>query len=166
MRFLTATLLAVFIHAPAYAAKTCSQLVAECVAFNKKGGYDTSRCEGYRAPCMATGTREGAQVAREARQRGKLSPRSTAAGRAEGAGAENPKAGGARSGCAGLFWQVEREPRRGHADCRCGVLWFQALGQLVGMHRLHIVAAMRDRHRSRRPGPASPYPHADPRKRR
>ncbi len=37
-------------------AATCSQLVAQCVAFNKKGGYDTSRCEGYRASCMATGT--------------------------------------------------------------------------------------------------------------
>lgn len=40
----------------AHAAKTCSGLVAECVAFNKKGGFDTSRCEGYRASCMATGT--------------------------------------------------------------------------------------------------------------
>lgn len=36
--------------------KTCSQLVRECVAYNHKGGYDTSRCEVYRAPCMATGT--------------------------------------------------------------------------------------------------------------
>jgi len=36
--------------------KSCSQLVAECVAFNKKGGYDTSRCAEYKAACMATGT--------------------------------------------------------------------------------------------------------------
>ena len=34
---------------------TCSKLVAQCVAFNKRGGYDTKRCETYRAPCMATG---------------------------------------------------------------------------------------------------------------
>jgi hypothetical protein len=34
---------------------TCSKLVAECVTFNKRGGYDTKRCEGYRASCMATG---------------------------------------------------------------------------------------------------------------
>ena len=40
----------------AHAGKTCSGLVAECVAFNKKGGYDTSRCAGYKASCMATGT--------------------------------------------------------------------------------------------------------------
>jgi hypothetical protein len=36
--------------------KTCSGLVAECVAYNKKRGDDTSRCAGYKASCMATGT--------------------------------------------------------------------------------------------------------------
>lgn len=37
-------------------AKTCSQLIAECVAWNKSHGSDVGRCEGYRASCMATGT--------------------------------------------------------------------------------------------------------------
>jgi hypothetical protein len=36
--------------------KTCSQLAAECVSFNKKGGYDTGRCVGYKDACMASGT--------------------------------------------------------------------------------------------------------------
>lgn len=38
------------------AQQTCSKLAAECVAFNKKGGHDTSRCAGYKAQCMATGS--------------------------------------------------------------------------------------------------------------
>jgi hypothetical protein len=36
--------------------KSCTQLVQECVAFNKKGGHDTSRCAGYKAPCLESGT--------------------------------------------------------------------------------------------------------------
>jgi hypothetical protein len=36
--------------------KTCSQLVAECVSFNRAGGFDVSRCADYKASCMATGT--------------------------------------------------------------------------------------------------------------
>ncbi|WP_148287796.1 hypothetical protein [Rhodopseudomonas sp. B29] len=35
--------------------KSCSQLVAECIDFNKKGGYDTGRCAGYKDACMASG---------------------------------------------------------------------------------------------------------------
>jgi hypothetical protein len=48
----------VFAQTPSGSAngKTCSQLVQECVAFNKKGGHDTSRCAGYKAPCMESGT--------------------------------------------------------------------------------------------------------------
>jgi hypothetical protein len=36
--------------------KTCSQLAAECVSFNQAGGFDASRCGGYKASCMKTGT--------------------------------------------------------------------------------------------------------------
>jgi hypothetical protein len=36
--------------------KSCSQLVAECVAYNIKGHYDVNRCYGYKAPCIASGT--------------------------------------------------------------------------------------------------------------
>ena len=36
--------------------KTCSQLVAECVNYNRADGSDVSRCAGYKTTCMATGT--------------------------------------------------------------------------------------------------------------
>lgn len=36
--------------------KTCSQLAAECAAFNRSEGFDVSRCAGYKASCIATGT--------------------------------------------------------------------------------------------------------------
>jgi hypothetical protein len=36
--------------------KTCSQLAGECVSFNQTGGFDSSRCAGYKASCMKTGT--------------------------------------------------------------------------------------------------------------
>ena len=36
--------------------KTCSQLAAECVSFNQAGGFDSSRCAGYKSSCMKTGT--------------------------------------------------------------------------------------------------------------
>jgi len=36
--------------------KTCSQLAAECVSFNQAGGFDASRCSGYKSSCMKTGT--------------------------------------------------------------------------------------------------------------
>ena len=39
----------------ASAQKTCSKLTAECVAFNKARGVDSSRCYGYKASCMKTG---------------------------------------------------------------------------------------------------------------
>jgi hypothetical protein len=36
--------------------KTCSQLAAECTAYNRAGGYEVSVCAGYKASCMKTGT--------------------------------------------------------------------------------------------------------------
>lgn len=62
MRYVIATLLTVVCSA-SYAqtmsgpanGKSCSDLVQECVEFNRSGGYDTSRCQGYKASCMKTG---------------------------------------------------------------------------------------------------------------
>jgi len=35
---------------------TCSQLAAECRAYNKRKGLDVGQCTGYKASCIATGT--------------------------------------------------------------------------------------------------------------
>jgi hypothetical protein len=35
---------------------TCSQLAAECRAYNKRKGLDVGQCAGYKASCIATGT--------------------------------------------------------------------------------------------------------------
>lgn len=55
MRLILALTFAFFSVGAANAQQTCSKLAAECVAFNKKGGWPTDRCEGYKQQCMATG---------------------------------------------------------------------------------------------------------------
>jgi hypothetical protein len=35
--------------------KSCSDLVQECVDYNRSGGYDTSRCQNYKTACMKSG---------------------------------------------------------------------------------------------------------------
>jgi hypothetical protein len=34
---------------------TCSYLASTCRSFNTKGGYDVSRCDGYRQSCLQSG---------------------------------------------------------------------------------------------------------------
>jgi hypothetical protein len=35
---------------------SCSRLAATCKAWNKKTGSDTSRCDGYKAACLQSGS--------------------------------------------------------------------------------------------------------------
>jgi hypothetical protein len=64
MRWIVITAVGLLTSTSAYAqtpsgpahGKSCSQLVAECVAYNIKGHYDVNRCYGYKEPCIATGT--------------------------------------------------------------------------------------------------------------
>ena len=63
MRFLaltTALLFAASAHAQTMSGpangKSCSDLVQECVEYNRARGADTGRCQTYKSACMKSGT--------------------------------------------------------------------------------------------------------------